>query len=89
MTLGKFKDEIFQHKGKILDDLKNYLPKLIKLRNNFAHKLFNPGSINELTKKSEEGLNITNKVILAIEKVENDLKKHDPLKITSRSKKGN
>lgn len=80
MTLGRLKDEVLQFEGNFLDDLKNSLSTLVDLRNTFVHKLFNPGTINELIKNSAAGLNLANKIISEVELIEKSLKKNDSLK---------
>lgn len=81
MTLGNLKNEIYQYEGKVLENLQEQLSKLVGLRNDFVHKLFNPGSISELIGKSDNGLKIATKVLKEIESVEKFLKENDPLKI--------
>lgn len=80
MTLGDLKEEIKRFEGSILKELQATLPKLVKLRNEFVHQLFKPGSIKELNQKSEEGLKLADEVIVYIEKIDKFLKKNDPLK---------
>ncbi|MEK7517788.1 MAG: hypothetical protein AAB583_04520 [Patescibacteria group bacterium] len=65
-------------------DLKKYLSSLVTLRNEFVHGMFNPGSINELITKAEEGLKVTNKVIKSIEDVNNALKENDPTELKGK-----
>lgn len=81
LTLGKLKDEIEKFDGDFLKDLKANLSNLVGLRNKFVHKLFNPGSINEMIKNAESGLATANDVIKSIEDVNKFLKEHDPLNI--------
>ncbi len=76
LTLGKLKDEINKYEGSFLDDLKQDISNLVTLRNDFVHKLFNPGSISELTINAEEGLKVANQAIKSIESVNKFLKAH-------------
>ena len=80
LTLGKLREELNKYEGEFLNNLQIHLSDLVALRNNFVHNVFNPGSINQLNKKSEKGLKIVNKVIKNIEEVDNFIDKHDPIK---------
>lgn len=75
LTLGNLKFEINGFEGNFLTNLQSNLQKLVKLRNHFVHELFNLGTINELIKKSKQGLVISNRIIVDIENVERFLKK--------------
>lgn len=80
LTLGGLKKEIEKYKFEFLKDLNAHLIKLVKLRNEFVHALFNLGSINDLIINSERGLRSANKVIENIRKIDTYLSRIDPLK---------
>lgn len=79
MTLGVLKNEIYRYRFKFLNKLKSDLSELVKIRNEFVHGLFNPGSLGDVIKNSKKGLQVVNKVAREIENVENFLKENDPL----------
>lgn len=80
MTLGLLSEEIEKYEGGFLGSLKENLKGLVKLRNKFVHRLFNPGSLDELIQESDKGLKKANEVIKNIEMSEKFLKENDPLK---------
>lgn len=80
LTLGGLKKEIEKYKFEFLKDLNAHLIKLVELRNEFVHSLFNLGSIKDLIVKSERGLRSANKVIEDIRKINTYLERMDPLK---------
>lgn len=80
VTLGDLNKIIQRYEGKFLKNLQDNLNTLVKLRNDFVHKLFNLGTIKKMLYDCQEGTQITDKVITAIEKVEEYLIKNDPLK---------
>jgi len=79
-TFGRVVKELDRYGGKFLQTLKTECKKLVKLRNYFHHELFRPGNINDLIKKADEGLEITDRIIKEIEKVNTFLNQNDPLK---------
>jgi len=80
LTLGGLKEEIKKYKFDFLKDLNAHLIKLVELRNEFVHALFNLGSIKDLIVKSERGLRTAKKVIEDIRKIDTYLERIDPLK---------
>lgn len=80
LTLGGLKKEIEKYKFEFLKGLNAHLIKLVELRNEFVHALFNLGSIKDLIVKSERGLRSANKVIEDIREIDNYFEKIDPLK---------
>jgi len=79
-TLGKLIAEFKKYKGEFLKDLQTRLEKFNDLRNKFVHHLFNPGSIEDLMKEAEQGLELANRIINDIEQANKFLNEHDPLK---------
>jgi len=79
-TLGKLIEELKRYEGEFLKDLQIRLEEFKGLRNKFIHCLFNPGSIADLIKEAEQGLNIANRIISDIEQANKFLDEHDPLK---------
>lgn len=85
MTLGILKEEIKKYKLVFLKHLVLNLSKLVILRNEFVHSLFNPGTLKDLIKKSIRGFMLTEKVIKNIEVVNKFLDKYDPLKLKNKN----
>jgi hypothetical protein len=79
-TLGKLIEELKRYEGEFLKDLQIRLEKFKGLRNKFVHRLFDPGSIEDLIKEAEQGLELANRIINNIEEVNKFLDAHDPLK---------
>ena len=79
-TLGKLIAEFKKYKGEFLKDLQTRLEKFKDLRNKFVHCLFNPGSIEDLIKEAEQGLELVNRIINDIEQANKFLNEHDPFK---------
>jgi hypothetical protein len=79
-TLGKLIEELKRYEGEFLKDLQIRLEEFKSLRNKFIHCLLNPGSIADLIKEAEQGLNIANRIISDIEQANKFLDEHDPHK---------
>ena len=79
-TLGRVIKELNEYEGEVLQALQTECKKLVDLRNYFTHGIFNPGNIEDLIKKANEGLKIVDEVIKEIEKVNTFLNQNDPLK---------
>jgi len=80
MTLGGLNKIIQRYEGKFLEKLQSNLGILVRLRNNFVHKLFNIGTLKSMINASDKGLKLTNKIILDIENIEAYLKANDPFR---------
>lgn len=79
-TLGRIKHELEKYEGSFLIDLQKNLKALVPLRNKFIHRLFDQGSIDELTKECERSLIVAKEVMENIEEINTFLNAHDPLK---------
>ena len=76
VTLGGLRNILNQYKSSHLNNLQNNLTQFIKIRNLFAHKLFNIGNIDQLIAEAENGLKLASKIEKNIKSVENLLEKH-------------
>lgn len=83
-TLGKLKDEIKKYKGEFLNDLVVDLENFHSVRNKLIHHLFDPGNIEDLVKEAKRGLISANKTIKELERVNEFLKRNDPIKKLKR-----
>lgn len=78
--LGQILKELKKYKGDLLITLVSYLADLNKARIKFTHKLYDPeGTIKQLHKEAENGINLANRTLQEIRNIEMELKNNDPL----------